>query len=218
MDIKGNGTVGVITYLRTDSTRISEKQDAAARAYIAETYGSDYVAAGSSEKKTEKKIQDAHEASKDPVRTIQEHRRLLKTLLTRDQLRLYQLIWKRFAASRMQPARFETTSVKIAAGDYLFGWRRPAWRSRDSVRFMRSGRGKEESNVLVNGLSMDSVLTRKALEEKQHFTQPPAHYTEATLVKTLEELGIGRPSTYAPTMLTIWRAGILQKKRERICI
>ena len=202
MDIKGNGTVGVITYLRTDSTRISEEADAAARAYIAETYGSDYVAAGSSEKRTEKKIQDAHEAIRpsDITRTPA----ALKDSLTRDQFRLYQLIWKRFAASRMQPARFETTSVKIAAGDYLFtvATSRVAFEGFRTV-YTEADEEKEESNLLVNGLSMDSVLTKEALEEKQHFTQPPAHYTEATLVKTLEELGIGRPSTYAPTISTI---------------
>ena len=215
VDIKGNGTVGVITYLRTDSTRISEEADAAARAYIAETYGSDYVAAGSSEKKTEKKIQDAHEAIRpsDITRTPA----ALKDSLTRDQFRLYQLIWKRFAASRMQPARFETTSVKIAAGDYLFtvATSRVAFEGFRTV-YTEADEEKEESNVLVNGLSMDSVLTKEALEEKQHFTQPPAHYTEATLVKTLEELGIGRPSTYAPTISTILARRYITKEGKNL--
>ena len=215
VDIKGNGTVGVITYLRTDSTRISEEADVAARAYIAETYGSDYVAAGSSEKKTEKKIQDAHEAIRpsDITRTPA----ALKDSLTRDQFRLYQLIWKRFAASRMQPARFETTSVKIAAGDYLFtvATSRVAFEGFRTV-YTEADEEKEESNVLVNGLSMDSVLTKEALEEKQHFTQPPAHYTEATLVKTLEELGIGRPSTYAPTISTILARRYITKEGKNL--
>lgn len=215
VDIKGNGTVGVITYLRTDSTRISEEADAAARAYIEETYGSDYVAAGSSEKKTEKKIQDAHEAIRpsDITRTPA----ALKDSLTRDQFRLYQLIWKRFAASRMQPARFETTSVKIAAGDYLFtvATSRVAFEGFRTV-YTEADEEKEESNVLVNGLSMDSVLTKEALEEKQHFTQPPAHYTEATLVKTLEELGIGRPSTYAPTISTILARRYITKEGKNL--
>ena len=215
VDIKGNGTVGVITYLRTDSTRISEEADAAARAYIAETYGNDYVAAGSSEKKTEKKIQDAHEAIRpsDITRTPA----ALKDSLTRDQFRLYQLIWKRFAASRMQPARFETTSVKIAAGDYLFtvATSRVAFEGFRTV-YTEADEEKEESNVLVNGLSMDSVLTKEALEEKQHFTQPPAHYTEATLVKILEELGIGRPSTYAPTISTILARRYITKEGKNL--
>ena len=215
VDIKGNGTVGVITYLRTDSTRISEEADAAARAYIAETYGSDYVAAGSSEKKTEKKIQDAHEAIRpsDITRTPA----ALKDSLTRDQFRLYQLIWKRFAASRMQPARFETTSVKIAAGDYLFtvATSRVAFEGFRTV-YTEADEEKEESNVLVNGLSMDSALTKETLEEKQHFTQPPAHYTEATLVKILEELGIGRPSTYAPTISTILARRYITKEGKNL--
>ncbi len=215
VDIKGNGTVGVITYLRTDSTRISEEADAAARAYIEETYGADYVAAGSSEKKTEKKIQDAHEAIRpsDITRTPA----ALKDSLTRDQFRLYQLIWKRFAASRMQPARFETTSVKIAAGEYLFtvATSKVAFDGFRTV-YTEADEEKEESNVLVNGLSMDSVLTKEALEEKQHFTQPPAHYTEATLVKTLEELGIGRPSTYAPTISTILARRYITKEGKNL--
>ena len=215
VDIKGNGTVGVITYLRTDSTRISEEADAAARAYIKETYGADYVAAGSSEKKTEKKIQDAHEAIRpsDITRTPA----ALKDSLTRDQFRLYQLIWKRFAASRMQPARFETTSVRIAAGEYVFtvATSRVAFEGFRTV-YTEADEEKEESNVLVNGLNMDSVLTKEALEEKQHFTQPPAHYTEATLVKTLEELGIGRPSTYAPTISTILARRYITKEGKNL--
>ena len=215
VDIKGNGTVGVITYLRTDSTRISEEADAAARAYIKETYGADYVAAGSSEKKTEKKIQDAHEAIRpsDITRTPA----ALKDSLTRDQFRLYQLIWKRFAASRMQPARFETTSVQIAAGEYVFtvATSRVAFEGFRTV-YTEADEEKEESNVLVNGLNMDSVLTKEALEEKQHFTQPPAHYTEATLVKTLEELGIGRPSTYAPTISTILARRYITKEGKNL--
>lgn len=202
IDIKGNGTVGVITYLRTDSTRISEGADAAARSYISETYGNEYAAAGSAERKSGKKIQDAHEAIRpsDITRTPAS----IKDSLTRDQFRLYQLIWKRFTASRMKPAVFETTSVKIGAGEYIFAvsTSRCVFEGFRTV-YTEADEEKEESNVLVNGLSMDSVLTKKEFETKQHFTQPPAHYTEASLVKTLEEQGIGRPSTYAPTISTI---------------
>jgi len=202
IDIKGNGTVGVITYLRTDSTRISEEADAAARSYISETYGNEYAAAGSAERKSGKKIQDAHEAIRpsDITRTPAS----IKDSLTRDQFRLYQLIWKRFTASRMKPAVFETTSVKIGAGEYIFAvsTSRCVFEGFRTV-YTEADEEKEESNVLVNGLGMDSVLTKKEFETKQHFTQPPAHYTEASLVKTLEEQGIGRPSTYAPTISTI---------------
>lgn len=215
IDIKGSGTVGVITYLRTDSTRISEEADAAARAYIGDTYGVEYVADGNTEKKTDKKIQDAHEAIRpsDITRTPA----ALKESLTRDQFRLYQLIWKRFAASRMQPAKYETTSVKIGAAGYLFTV------SASKVTFegfrtvyTESDEEKEEGNVLVGGLSLESVLKKESIEEKQHFTQPPAHYTEATLVKTLEELGIGRPSTYAPTISTILARRYITKEGKNL--
>ncbi|WP_122641982.1 type I DNA topoisomerase [Luxibacter massiliensis] len=215
IDIKGNGTVGVITYLRTDSTRISEEADANARQYIAENYGDNYVAAGVKAKKAEQKIQDAHEAIRptDLARTPAS----LKDSLSRDQLRLYQLIWKRFAASRMQPAKYETISVKIGAGEYRF----TVSTSKvvfDGFRcvYTEAEEEKEESNVLVNGLSMDSRLEKEAFDTKQHFTQPPAHYTEATLVKTLEELGIGRPSTYAPTISIILGRRYVTKEAKNL--
>lgn len=202
VDIKGNGTVGVITYLRTDSTRISEEADASAREYIGSVYGKEYVAEGGASKNTGKKIQDAHEAIRptDITRTPA----ALKESLTRDQFRLYQLIWKRFVASRMQPARYETISVKIGADQYCFTVS-TAKVAFDGFRcvYTEADEEKEESNVLVGNLSPDSVLTREEFDPKQHYTQPPAHYTEATLVKTLEEQGIGRPSTYAPTIAII---------------
>ena len=217
IDIKGNGTVGVITYLRTDSTRIADEADAAARAYISDVYGKEYAAPGQAAANGNKKIQDAHEAIRptDITRTPAS----LKDSLTRDQFRLYQLIWKRFAASRMNAAKYEATSVKIGAGDYCFtvsaskllfdGFR--------SV-YTEADEEKEESNVLVGGLSMDSVLTKEELDPKQHFTQPPAHYTEASLVKALEELGIGRPSTYAPTISIILGRRYVTKEAKNLYI
>lgn len=217
VDIKGSGTVGVITYLRTDSTRISDEADAAAREYIARTYGEQYVATANGVKKTEQKIQDAHEAIRpsDITRTPA----AIKDSLTRDQFRLYQLIWKRFTASRMQAARYDTTSVKIGAGDYLFtvATSKLAFEGFRTV-YTEADEEKEENNVLVNGLSMESQLTKKELETKQHFTQPPAHYTEASLVKTLEELGIGRPSTYAPTISTILARRYITKEGKNLYI
>lgn len=215
VDIKGSGTIGIITYLRTDSTRISDEADAAAREYIREVYGENFVAEGEKKKASEKKIQDAHEAIRptDLSRTPAS----VKESLTRDQFRLYQLIWKRFAASRMQPAKFESTSVKIGAGAYQFsvstskvvfeGFR---------IAYVESDEEKMASNLLVKGLDQDSVLTKEALEEKQHFTQPPSHYTEAALVKTLEELGIGRPSTYAPTISTIIARRYVSKENKNL--
>ena len=217
IDIKGNGTVGVITYLRTDSTRIADEADAAARAYISDVYGKEYAAPGQAAANGNKKIQDAHEAIRptDIARTPAS----LKDSLTRDQFRLYQLIWKRFTASRMNAAKYEATSVKIGAGDYCFtvsaskllfdGFR--------SV-YTEADEEKEESNVLVGGLSMDSVLTKEELDPKQHFTQPLAHYTEASLVKALEELGIGRPSTYAPTISIILGRRYVTKEAKNLYI
>lgn len=200
--IKGNGTVGLITYLRTDSTRISDEADAQVKAYVAENYGEEFVSAGNSAKKDDKKIQDAHEAIRpsDVNRTPA----MMKDSLTRDQFRLYQLIWKRFVASRMKAARYETTSVKISAGKYRFtvSASKVAFEGFRTV-YVESGEEKPESNVLLKSLDRDSKLSVERFEQKQHFTQPPAHYTEASLVKKLEELGIGRPSTYAPTISTI---------------
>lgn len=217
IDIKGNGTVGVITYLRTDSTRISEEADASARQYIEEIYGKEYVAEGTGGKKNEKKIQDAHEAIRptDISRTPAS----LKDSLSRDQLRLYQLIWKRFAASRMKPAKYETVSVKIGAGEYRFtvSTSKVVFEGFRTV-YTEADEEKEESNVLVNGLNMDTRLKKEDFDTKQHFTQPPAHYTEATLVKTLEELGIGRPSTYAPTISTILGRRYVTKEAKNLYV
>ena len=215
IDIKGNGTVGLITYLRTDSTRISEEADENVRNYIEEQYGKQYVAVGEAKTGTDKKIQDAHEAIRptDPARTPA----AMKESLTRDQFRLYQLIWKRFLASRMKPARYETTSVKIAAGDYRFtvSASKVAF---DGFRmiYTEAGEEKDESNVLAKSLDKDSVLQYESFDSKQHFTQPPAHYTEAALVKTLEELGIGRPSTYAPTISTIIARRYVAKENKNL--
>ena len=217
VDIKGNGTVGVITYLRTDSTRIAEEAEAAAEEYISSVYGKEYAAEGKQGKNDGKKIQDAHEAIRptDIARTPAS----LKDSLTRDQFRLYQLIWRRFTASRMEPARYESTAVKIAAGGYTFtvSTSRQLFDGFRSV-YTEADEEKEESNVLVGNLGMDSVLTKEELDSKQHFTQPPAHYTEATLVKTLEELGIGRPSTYAPTISIILGRRYVTKEAKNLYI
>ena len=215
IDIKGNGTVGLITYLRTDSTRVSEEADANVRQYISEQYGPEFVAAGEAKSGDSKNIQDAHEAIRptDVSRTPA----AVKESLTRDQFRLYQLIWKRFVASRMQPARYETTSVKIGAGKYRFtvAASKIAFEGFRTV-YTEAGEEKEENNVLLKSLDKTSNLTKDSFESKQHFTQPPAHYTEASLVKTLEELGIGRPSTYAPTISTIIARRYVAKENKNL--
>ncbi|MDD6324733.1 MAG: type I DNA topoisomerase [Lachnospiraceae bacterium] len=215
VEIKGSGTVGLITYLRTDSTRISDEADAAARTYIQEQYGAEYVAEKVEANNSGKKIQDAHEAIRptDISRTPQE----VKDSLSRDQFRLYQLIWKRFAASRMTPARYETITVKVGAGEYRFNvsTSRIAFEGFRSV-YIDSNEEKEETNAMAGKIEPGTELTLQALDCKQHFTQPPAHYTEATLVRTLEELGIGRPSTYAPTITTIIARRYVVKENKNL--
>ena len=218
VEIKGSGTIGLITYLRTDSTRISEEADALARDYITEQYGAEYVADGETRnKKDNKNVQDAHEAIRPT--DISRTPAMVKDSLTRDQFRLYQLVWKRFAASRMQPARYETTSVKIAAGKYRFtvAASKVAFEGFRLV-YTEAGEEKEANNVLLKGLDKDSELSNDHFETKQHFTQPPAHYTEAALVKTMEELGIGRPSTYAPTISTIIARRYVAKEGKNLYI
>ena len=207
------GTVGLISYLRTDSTRISEEADQAARSYIAKQYGGAYTATGNTAN-TNKNAQDAHEAIRptDITRTpvsVKEH-------LTREQFRLYQLIWKRFTASRMTPARYETDSVKIKAGKYIF----TAASSKVIFDGFLSVYAPEEDGRVrddyLSGITEKSSLKLLEYQQEQHFTQPPAHYTEATLVKTLEELGIGRPSTYEPTITTIIARHYVTREKKNL--
>lgn len=216
VEVKGHGTIGLITYLRTDSTRIAEEADAAARAFVKEHYGENYMAAGEPAKKNAGKIQDAHEAirptdiSLTPV--------MVKESLPRDLFRLYQLIWKRFAASRMAPAVYETTMVKIRGGNQLFS----AAASRLSFDGFMSvyvdADDEEEKGQTMGAMEKGSALSLEKLEPSQHFTQPPAHYTEASLVKALEEQGIGRPSTYAPTITTIIARRYVAKENKNLYV
>ncbi len=217
IDIKGQGTVGLITYLRTDSMRVSEEADQAARNYIAQAYGEPYVTEHTSGKQNAAKIQDAHEAIRptDITRTPV----LVKESLSRDLFRLYQLIWKRFTASRMSEAVYETTSVKIGAGDYRFhvSASKIAFDGFLSV-YTSEDEDKPEQNVLLKSIDEKTALTLQSLEEKQHFTQPPAHFTEASLVRALEELGIGRPSTYSPTITTILARRYVVKENKNLYV
>ena len=217
VDVKGQGTVGLITYLRTDSVRISEEADASARAFIEESYGSQFLSKGNGAKKSEGKIQDAHEAIRpsDINRVPSE----IKDSLSRDQFRLYQLIWKRFTASRMANARYETTTVQIGKGEYRFSV------STSKVVFegfmsayVEADDAREEKGVTLKSIDEDTGLSLVEYEPKQHFTQPPAHFTEASLVKSLEELGIGRPSTYSPTITTIIARRYITKENRNLYI
>ena len=216
VDIKGEGTVGLITYLRTDSTRVSEEAEAMAAEFIGSHYGEAYLTAEASEKKNSQKIQDAHEAIRptDLNRIPVE----IKDELPRDLFRLYQLIWKRFVASRMSAAKYETTSVKIQAGEQVFTLSASSRKFDGFMSVYISEDDKEEENNLSGELNKDSELTFVSFDPKQHFTQPPAHYTEASLVKALEELGIGRPSTYAPTITTILARRYIAKESRNLYV
>lgn len=217
VELKDAGTVGIITYLRTDSTRVAEEAVAMAREYIAETYGSEYAAQDTTEKKNGQKIQDAHEAIRPT--NIRYTPAELKNSLSRDQFRLYQLIWKRFTASRMSNARYETTSVKIDAGNHRFTVAASKLAYDGFMSVYRDDEDeKQESNTLVKDITKDTQLKLSEFEPKQHFTQPPAHYTEASLVRALEELGIGRPSTYAPTITTILARRYVVKEDKNLYV
>jgi len=216
VDIKGNGTVGIITYLRTDSTRVSEEAEVSAREYIEREYGVAYASQESASQKKQQKIQDAHEAIRPT--DLNRHPLVLKESLTRDQFRLYQLIWKRFLASRMTNAVYETTSVKIDAAGERFTVAASKLKFEGFMSVYVQEEEKEENQILARKLDKNTKLTLQKFEEKQHFTQPPAHYTEASLVRALEELGIGRPSTYAPTITTIMARRYVVKENKNLYV
>ena len=216
VDIKGSGTVGLITYLRTDSTRVSEEAEAAAAEYIGANYGADYVGGSVDTKKNTAKIQDAHEAIRPT--DLNRSPAIVKDSLSRDLFRLYQLIWNRFAASCMTPAVYETTSVTIGAGKYRFHVSASKVKFDGFMSVYSLDEEKSDRVFLSKSLDETSELTKEEIEPKQHFTQPPAHFTEASLVKTLEELGIGRPSTYAPTITTILGRRYIVKENKNLYV
>ena len=216
VDVEGRGTIGVITYLRTDSTRVADEAKEASEQYIAANYGEKYLPHSGLRKKDDKKIQDAHEAIRPTDIALTPV--MIKDSLSRDQFRLYLLIWKRFTASQMAEAIYETTSVKIAAGDYRFSIAASKITFDGFMSVYRSDDDKDEPNALVKGIDEDSQLTLEGVEGVQHFTQPPAHFTEASLVKALEELGIGRPSTYAPTISTIIARHYIAKEQKNLYV
>ena len=216
VDIKGNGTVGLITYLRTDSTRVSEEADEAVRKFIDKAYGPEYVTDRVKDAKNNGKIQDAHEAIRPSNSELTPTK--VKESLSRDQFRLYQLIWSRFVASRMSDAVYTTTNVKINCNGYIFTVTASKIKFEGFLSVYKQAEDKAEANVLLKKLSEESELSFGSFETKQHFTQPPAHFTEASLVKTLEELGIGRPSTYAPTITTIIARRYVAKENKNLYV
>ena len=216
VDLKKEGTVGLITYLRTDSTRISDEADAAARAYIGEQFGPEWVGNGSVGN-ANRNSQDAHEAIRPT--DIRRTPANVKESLSRDQFRLYQLIWKRFTASRMAGAVYDTASAKIAAGSFLFTASASRVRFAGFLDVYMSEEDREEGEKTL-GKNLEEGMTLELMEltPGQHFTQPPAHFTEASLVRAMEEQGIGRPSTYAPTITTIMARNYITKEQKNLYI
>ncbi|MBQ9827190.1 MAG: type I DNA topoisomerase [Lachnospiraceae bacterium] len=217
VNIKGHGSNGLITYLRTDSTRISDEAAANALAYISEHYGKDYAKKAAPKETGSQRIQDAHEAIRPAHMEFSPA--VIKDSLSRDQLRLYQLIWNRFLASFMKDALYDTTSVRIEAGKHEFRV------NASKVSFdgflavySLSDDEEEKDGVLPVRITTDTDVKLKDITGDRHFTQPPAHYTEASLIKTLEDLGIGRPSTYAPTISTLLNRHYIGEEKKNIFV
>src|ERR1700686_3383168 len=213
VDLGAQGPTGLITYMRTDSFRISDEASAATRRFITEEYGPTYARRDKIEYKAKGSVQDAHEAIRptDVTRTPDS----VRAFLTPDLLRLYRLIWQRFTASQMTPARFAQTRVDIGAADYLF-------RANGSVlvfdgfyRVWERDSDNDEEKELPP-LNIDEPLNLQELKPEQHFTQPPPRYTEASLIKALEELGVGRPSTFAPTVEVIQTRHYVKQEERRL--
>lgn len=212
VNVKGEGTVGLVSYIRTDSFRISDEAYEAAVAFIKETYGDAFVNPERIVYKSKGKTQDAHEAIRPT--NVSRTPESIKDSLSKDQYRLYKLIWERFVASQMSPAVYDTLSVKLSAGDYTF--RAPGSRLRFSGFLEAYSKGEEEDEKVIPKLTQGDILQAEQLLPEQHFTQPPARYTDASLIKTLEEIGVGRPSTYAPTLTTIQARHYVTKEAKNL--
>ncbi|MDP4083023.1 MAG: type I DNA topoisomerase [Bacillota bacterium] len=215
IDLGKEGTIGLITYMRTDSTRISEVAQREAASYITNEYGASYVKEDQRKEKKQANVQDAHEAIR-PTSPLRDPNSV-KDFLSRDQFRLYKLIWDRFLSSQMAPAVMDTMSVDLQNGKVIF---RATGSKVKFPGFMKlyvesTDDQEEEKEKMLPDLKEGDEIIKKDIDPKQHFTQPPPRYTEARLVKTLEELGIGRPSTYAPTLDTIQKRGYVALDNKR---
>ena len=213
---KKEGTVGLITYMRTDSTRISDVAKEEAAGYIRSTYGDPYYFRKSVRKRKSTNAQDAHEAIR-PTSSLREPSSL-KELLSRDQLRLYKLIWERFVASQMSSAIMDTMTVDLKNGPITFRATGSKIKFPGFMKVYVEGSDdpvEEKKDRQLPALEVGNEVVTKQIDPKQHFTQPPPRYTEARLVKTLEELGIGRPSTFAPTLDTIQKRGYVALENKR---
>ena len=212
--IAEKGTVGLITYMRTDSTRISEEARAAAKTQIVATYGEEYYE--NRYYKTSKDAQDAHEGIRPTYADIQPDK--IKDELTKDQYKLYKLIYNRFMASQMKPAIYDTMAVNIKADDYDFKANGQNLKFKGFMTLYVEGTDEKEEKEegILPELQENQEVKLLKINPKQSFTEPPARYTEASLVKTLEEKGIGRPSTYSPTITTILERRYIQKKQKQL--
>ncbi|SKA92119.1 DNA topoisomerase I [Caloramator quimbayensis] len=213
IDLKNEGTVGLITYMRTDSVRISSQAQEDAFKYINKKYGNSYTPSTKRTFKTKANAQDAHEAIRPTM--IDRDPDSIKDSLSIDQYKLYKLIWSRFIASQMAEAVYDTTTVDIKANNYLFKASGSTLRFSGFLTVYDFDDDEDEKNKIPE-LKIGQVLNLKSLDPAQHFTQPPARFTEATLVKALEENGIGRPSTYAPIISTILDRGYVIKEKKSL--
>jgi DNA topoisomerase-1 len=214
IEVKGHGALGLVTYIRTDSTRISDEAQQNTKKYIEERYGSKYAPEKFRVFKNKSASQDAHEAIRPTYVDMDPDS--IRDSLTNDQYKLYKLIWSRFVASQMSSAIYDTISADIFAGEILFRANGSKIRFPGFIAVYTEGKDEdtEDDEVTIPELEENEQLNLKKLEDKQHFTQPPSRYTEATLVKTLEELGIGRPSTYAPIITTILSRGYVEREKK----
>lgn len=216
IDIKGTGSVGLITYMRTDSTRIADDAKNESKEYITKKYGEKYLPKEPRVYKNKSASQDAHEAIRPSHMEFSPE--VIKNSLTPEQFKLYKLIWERFVASQMASALYDTVSAEIKAGEYVFKATGSTLKFDGFMALYIEGRDdeKEEEETTIPELTEGEELNLKKLESAQHFTQPPARFTEASLVRAMEEKGIGRPSTYAPTITTILARGYIEKEKKTI--
>lgn len=213
VDIKGIGTIGLVSYIRTDSFRISDEAHEDAKKYILNAFGEKYYNTERVIYKSKGKTQDAHEAIRPTSSQMTPDS--IKDSLSKEQYKLYKLIWDRFIASQMSPAEYDTLSVKIKAGEYIFK------SSGSLLRFsgfleVYNKESEDDNDVKIPDLKEGELLQKEEIHSLQHFTQPPARYTDASLIKTLEEIGVGRPSTYAPTLSTIQARNYVVKENKSL--
>ena len=217
IDLPGRGTTALITYLRTDSTRIAEEAIIACKEYVEKNYGVEYASNYvPSEKEKDKKVQDAHEAIRPTYIDLAPAD--VKESLSKDEYKLYSLIWRRFVACRMTPAVYDTEKVTFDANSYIFNANSSKIAFQGFLTIYKSVDDEENKNSKLPNFNVGDELALESFDKEQHFTQPPAHFTESSLVKLLEENGIGRPSTYAPTINTLLKRRYVTKEKKNLFI